>query len=526
MDPPLHHRHLLYHTNDPPTETEAISARHEMHELQRELSQINKEIASSSSPSHALLASQEGVKDAIKAYKGLLSPLRQFPTEMLSLIFINCLPKSPFSYSNTQSPIILEYVCRRWKDVCRSTPALWCYIDITSRLASVLRATTICLSRSGNFPLTVVSRLSNSSLSDAFAATTRLSAHTSAAVDLLLGQSERWLQLELTLMDEHFEAFLGVKDRLPLLQKLAIRTLTRASNQYTAFDFCTNAPMLRSFQWIKAGSKQISSREDVINVPWHQLTSLDIKVPGGPAGLWHILNDCQSLIDLQCDISRGHALGHHNLIPIKLPTVRFLSLTLPWTSHVLSTLTLPSLERACFNFHHRWPDVPVSNPVPWHIHSGFVALLSQSQCSIVALRLGQLDEHNYFRPEDLVPCLEAVPSLDHLELSFDGGITLIEELLYRLTIQSGAEACLLPRLTTLVIPELRGPFPDALFADFLRSRADHHRSRVERLQNVAIGDTDLGILMTRTLEMLSTLEAEGMRLNVGTKIAGFTDGFI
>nr|GAT57132.1 predicted protein [Mycena chlorophos] len=55
-------------------------------------------------------------------------PTLSLPPELLSEIFIHCLPAAGVdssSTNDTQAPLLLTQVCKTWKRVALSTPQLW-----------------------------------------------------------------------------------------------------------------------------------------------------------------------------------------------------------------------------------------------------------------------------------------------------------------------------------------------------------------------------------------------------------------
>ncbi|KAH8100449.1 hypothetical protein DFH11DRAFT_1525070 [Phellopilus nigrolimitatus] len=86
-------------------------------------------------------------------------------TELLSLVFIFCLPSRPSPRPTFESaPLLLIQVCKRWRDVALSTPRLWASLELKAEHSklkseaieqchSVLRLWT---RRSGAVPLSLV----------------------------------------------------------------------------------------------------------------------------------------------------------------------------------------------------------------------------------------------------------------------------------------------------------------------------------------------------------------------------------
>ncbi|KAJ6466436.1 hypothetical protein C8R45DRAFT_839249 [Mycena sanguinolenta] len=59
-----------------------------------------------------------------------IPPVCRLPAEITSEIFVYCLPTSYSDHDvNTanpsQAPMLLLHICRNWRDIAISTPALW-----------------------------------------------------------------------------------------------------------------------------------------------------------------------------------------------------------------------------------------------------------------------------------------------------------------------------------------------------------------------------------------------------------------
>ncbi|KAJ6483087.1 hypothetical protein C8R45DRAFT_787134, partial [Mycena sanguinolenta] len=72
----------------------------------------------------ALLAEQKVVQERLDSYK---YPVLTLPNEMVSEIFIHCMPPYPQCppLSGALSPTSLAHICRKWRAVALATPELW-----------------------------------------------------------------------------------------------------------------------------------------------------------------------------------------------------------------------------------------------------------------------------------------------------------------------------------------------------------------------------------------------------------------
>ncbi|KAK6977941.1 F-box domain-containing protein [Favolaschia claudopus] len=77
-----------------------------------------------------LRAARQPVQDRVDSYK---YPVLTLPNEIVAEIFIRFLPTypSPHPLTGTHSPTCLTHVCRQWREIAHTTPALWRVIDLT-----------------------------------------------------------------------------------------------------------------------------------------------------------------------------------------------------------------------------------------------------------------------------------------------------------------------------------------------------------------------------------------------------------
>ncbi|KAK0186957.1 hypothetical protein F5146DRAFT_758485 [Armillaria mellea] len=68
----------------------------------------------------------------VTAHQGILSPIRAFPSEILAEIFIQTLDGCYDVFDTKRGPWVFGHVCRGWKDISRSCPALWTSLSIES----------------------------------------------------------------------------------------------------------------------------------------------------------------------------------------------------------------------------------------------------------------------------------------------------------------------------------------------------------------------------------------------------------
>ncbi|KAG1868256.1 hypothetical protein DFJ58DRAFT_97554 [Suillus subalutaceus] len=83
-----------------------------------------------------LAEKKDKITQSMNSHKRLASALWRFPTEILSHIFMHCLPKDKYlSPDSKLPPVLLTRICRRWRDVAVGTSGLWCrlFVDVRHR---------------------------------------------------------------------------------------------------------------------------------------------------------------------------------------------------------------------------------------------------------------------------------------------------------------------------------------------------------------------------------------------------------
>ncbi|EAU83385.2 hypothetical protein CC1G_09079 [Coprinopsis cinerea okayama7 len=73
---------------------------------------------------------REQLSHYIDKHAALASPIRRIPDDILREIFIASLPRTP-TFSSTEPPHTLGWVCRRWREVALSTQRLWSTVYVS-----------------------------------------------------------------------------------------------------------------------------------------------------------------------------------------------------------------------------------------------------------------------------------------------------------------------------------------------------------------------------------------------------------
>ncbi|KAF8175460.1 hypothetical protein K438DRAFT_2022889 [Mycena galopus ATCC 62051] len=291
------------------------------------------------------------------------SPISTLPPEILAEIFLNFLPIYPDfpPYTGTLSPLVLCRVCRHWRAIALSTPALWKAISVALRDPDDFQIEKIELlktwiGRSGNCPLSL-----------------SLTGPTSSPVveqliEAAIAHCNRWERLDVLIPFDHLHL---LKGEMPLLHDLAIGPIDLRHD----IDF--TLPLFESAPQLRHAVLSSCFLNSTIRLPWAQLTHLEAKC------LYEhectdILRDAPSLVTCTlsvCCSDEDIVIGptvpvHMHLSKVVLlaedPDVRL------WI--VLDCLTMPALRR-----------LQVAEPCV--TLESLVAFVSRSQCSLDELRV-------------------------------------------------------------------------------------------------------------------------------------------
>ncbi|KAF8207827.1 hypothetical protein K438DRAFT_1814358 [Mycena galopus ATCC 62051] len=196
------------------------------------------------------------VQQRLQSY---IYPVLTLPPEIVSEIFIHVLPPYPRCPPLTGglSPTSLTHICRKWREIALSTPALWraIWISYEDRIPAEGRArmSDLWLRRSGSCPLSI--RLDDDDGEE----------EASKSFTSVVPYRARWEYLELGDAHFHHIHFYTIAGSMPLLRHLhlVLPTIDILGN---VVDF-GELPLLRS-----AYLNDIAALRIIL--PWAQLTSL------------------------------------------------------------------------------------------------------------------------------------------------------------------------------------------------------------------------------------------------------------
>ncbi|KAJ7602442.1 hypothetical protein DFH06DRAFT_1023774 [Mycena polygramma] len=276
-------------------------------------------------------------------------PVLTLPTDIISEIFIQCLPVYPncsWLADSYLPPARLTQICHYWRELALATPTLWRAIRFPPDGAPVLKKLDLWLTRSRNCLLSIEinDSLGYASVPDAIA--------------LVLSHRERWEYAEFDVHPSQLAAFQGP---LPVLRSLDLRLTADPDSSIVAFH---DAPLLRTvalrrFDWMTIAK---------IVLPWAQLTSLTLDNVL-PHQCYQVLRCTPNLVHLNCMLtSDAPDDSTYHGPDIELPCLESLELRLArnaeFTRFRLKALVAPALRCLEIQESSLAPD-----PIGYDVHS-------------------------------------------------------------------------------------------------------------------------------------------------------------
>ncbi|KAJ7024275.1 hypothetical protein C8F04DRAFT_1239732 [Mycena alexandri] len=317
---------------------------------------------------------------------GPITPRATLPPEILGEIFICCLEKDasyPINPDPDEPPLLLTRICRRWREVTLSTPALWNSLSLDFDLMLKNETSVVMYEK---WLLRAQNTLFSLSLTDLDERAVPLGP-VASLLRTIVGMSQRWQNITLDLGPDAVEFLFPIEGTFPLLEQLAV------------------------------------------SVPWYQLTSLrvdDIDL------LWclDILRDSSNLleasVEIRCDpavlpniIIKHFHLQHLAFGVSLLGSLEDKSIPMP----ILECLKIPDLKSLALEFLD-WSEDNHTGPI-----APFVSFLSRSSVRLHTLALSCMPA----LIDDLLQCLQTIPSLVQLRLRPILNILNLDPLFSKLT---------------------------------------------------------------------------------------------
>lgn len=513
--------HVL-HTNYAASPSETLAIQRFLVSPRAELSALGDEICRIQKLLDELMLRRTSLETHVHAHLALVSPFRRLPRELISEIFVRCLPedRNP-TRSLIEAPLLLTVISKELRDIALSTPQLWTALHVflpTSSLNSPMGADDLediiqrrtegvetWFTRSRSLPLSISVHLSGfgrlgGSVGDFYI----------AFLKTIVSSSRRWKHIELHLSPFFVDILNTLVDSLkpedvPWLKSVEIFYDNGTANRrpsagvypsYTSSkdpmlplrDLIVRAPSLQSFA-VHHHSQSLHQ----LQLPWSNLTDLTMK------------SRCDSS-RLTLDQTINILASSPNLLTCTLGVL----LTSTDTGLHLPNIVLNSLQALSLYFTISDDDIPASDVehrfhclfniicAPHLARFAFIAegfefrrgidcipfkpLLKQSGCKLEELYLSFPLKSQHL----LVECLQSLPTITHLRLEscapsqnrydpeFDptAAVQILDDVLIgHLTISPDADASpLCPRLEKLVLPECKHVTEKALIS-FAQSRS-------------------------------------------------------
>ncbi|KAJ7633156.1 hypothetical protein FB45DRAFT_523060 [Roridomyces roridus] len=210
-----------------------------------------------------LLAEREQCQQTLLDYK---YPILTLPAEITSEIFLQFIPSYPEgpSFIGTQSPSFLLRICRRWRDVALTTPALWSAVQLllyNSRYHAQQRdLLKSWLQRSGKCALSIRVDCLKGAYDDGtiFA----------ECVEALLCHASRRQEIDISLTLEELRSIAGTIQPMPLLRSVTIGIEDWEERPEVPVPLLADAPALKHVVLYRGFDPF------VVALPWSQITTL------------------------------------------------------------------------------------------------------------------------------------------------------------------------------------------------------------------------------------------------------------
>ncbi|KAJ6471821.1 hypothetical protein C8R47DRAFT_744125 [Mycena vitilis] len=154
------------HTNFVPSEEECSRIRELVAPKTQELEETAVEIDRLQASLDQMLLKREQLEEFVDSHLALVSGARRLPHDILSAIFVACLPDAQYASMNSADPpLLLCHLCSAWRKLALSSPRLWTSLTIRESYRTYpYPAHRVCsegvkswLARSGSLPLSISS---------------------------------------------------------------------------------------------------------------------------------------------------------------------------------------------------------------------------------------------------------------------------------------------------------------------------------------------------------------------------------
>ncbi|KAJ7634701.1 hypothetical protein FB45DRAFT_472308 [Roridomyces roridus] len=309
-------------TNYSPTDAEVAEIRALLVEPRQRIQGLNDKIAEMQKAIDKVAAERDSIGSYVQPHEDLLSPIRRIPAEVMSEIFVACLPTHRNCVmSAREAPILLGRICSAWRTLSHATPRLWSSLHIVDhaerprepgnlgqwqvafsdddpRFAMVPGVVQTWLARSGQCPLSISVR-GDITLPP-----------TQHVIEILLTMASRWEHVQFTARSAFLNRLIELTPAdVPLLRSI---TLQQYGEEWNDIPFVwDDLKMLRKVTNVSVvGRNLVLAR---LGVDWSLLTTFsNRRIPGDMArsgsgsatvqGALAIVQRCSQLRDLSLEI--------------------------------------------------------------------------------------------------------------------------------------------------------------------------------------------------------------------------------
>ncbi|KAF9035394.1 hypothetical protein BDZ89DRAFT_947002, partial [Hymenopellis radicata] len=120
----------LLRQNHPPLDVELPAFRKVAEDTRTALEDLDSKIVQAQKLLKHLLSARQQVQSRLDDAKAILHPIRSIPSELLTEIFLRCIPttyrvKDLDALDPRGAPWLFSEVCHRWRELAVNTPQLW-----------------------------------------------------------------------------------------------------------------------------------------------------------------------------------------------------------------------------------------------------------------------------------------------------------------------------------------------------------------------------------------------------------------
>ncbi|PPQ63353.1 hypothetical protein CVT24_006726 [Panaeolus cyanescens] len=378
--------------NDLPPEDIATDIKGALVEPQQQLDEVKRTIEVLNLTLQALERQRDDLQDRISSYTPIFSPIRRLPDDMLEEIFFHCLPqhRNPIPMIS-DCPLMLTFVCRKWRDVALSAPRLWSklhisfeheprYISQTEYNDWPLRVVGLqqWIQRSGSLPLSLSLYCCDSVFGEMFEPSfarevmlvIKQNAHRCASLEMRLSQD--MFNMMHTIIDIQPEVFPQLKS---IRHSPSYGSTTSAEMALTLFSHWLSLPTLQEIHLaMYSAPPHLANTSSLLRWP-ATLTRLSFHMGSNRPILLNILRQCRMLEECALVVDSFDAADFDDLSEpsciekVTLPYLRRLSIDgeQDGPDSICAQLDAPALTHFLFFPPHYGIRYESENPDPDHV---------------------------------------------------------------------------------------------------------------------------------------------------------------